>query len=58
MVIDAPLVHVIHDFLGLVDDQIRALGDDVEVVVSDDDCNLDQLVGGQEAGHLTVDPDQ
>ena len=47
------VVHLSHHLIGLVNDQIRALGDDVQVIIGDQGGDLhDDVAGLVEAGHF------
>lgn len=53
------VVHVLHDFGRLVDDQIGALGHDLELIVGDDRGDLDNRVLSRvEARHFQIHPHQ
>ena len=57
--VDDDLVHVGQGLRRLMDDQVRTLRDDVEVVVGDQGRDLDDDVGPRvEAGHLEIHPHQ
>ena len=55
--VDHERVHTRQHVVGLVDHEIGPFGDDLEVVVGDDRCNLDDHVGRVvESGHFQVHP--
>ena len=59
MHVDDERVHHGQRLVGLVDDEVGALGHDGEVVVGDEGGDLDDDVAGRvEAGHLEVHPHQ
>ena len=59
VVLGTPLAHVVEDRVGLVNDEIRTLGDDLELGVGDQAGDLEHVLGVRvEPGHLHVDPDQ
>ena len=52
------LVHLLERGVRWRDDDVDAVAEDVELVVGDEDCELDQgVVDEVEPGHLAVDPD-
>ncbi len=54
-----PLVHLSQHFVGLVDRQVRSLGDHLEILVRDDGGDLDDVIAvGLEARHFEIDQDQ
>ena len=54
-----PLVHPIHNFLWLVNRQHRALRYFVQMKVSHDCCDFDDLIRDRiQTGHFQIDPDQ
>ena len=53
------LIHLLEVFRRRGDDEVRALGDDLELVVRDERRDLDDHVAGRvEPGHLEIHPDQ
>ena len=57
--LDDDLVHLGELLLGGPDDEIGTFGDDLELVVGDERCDLDDDVAvGIESGHLEIHPDQ
>ena len=59
MHLDDEGVHLCEHFLGLVHDEIRTFGNDVEFVISDERGNLDDHIHlGIKTGHLKVEPDE
>ena len=54
-----PLVHGGKNFVGLMDCQDRPLGQDLQVLVGNHGCNLENTVMLRvQTGHFKVDPDQ
>ena len=53
------VVHLGHDFFRLMNDEIRALCHDVEIIVCDESGDFDNdMTGFIKAGHLKIHPDQ
>jgi len=54
-----PLVHTIKYCLRLVDDQLRTLGNDHEILVGHQRCDLDDVILKRiQPGHFKIDPDE
>jgi hypothetical protein len=54
-----PRIHCVQHLVGLVDDQHRALGEQIQVRIGDEHGHLDDAIAvGSEPGHFHVDPDE
>lgn len=57
MHVNDELVHRGQHFVALVNDEIGAFGDDIELVISDDRCNFnDDVFFGDQPRHFQIHP--